>query len=88
MLTGVEVDEHGRVFVGVFNFAVENGVPSPEVPASGVLRVTRGSARYVMTLPEIAMPNELADHEGSLYVTDSTEWMHLEGLCLATHRAR
>ena len=71
MLTGVDVDDHGRVFVGVFNFAVENDVPSPEIPASGVLRVTDSSAEYVMTLPEISMPNELVEHAGSLYVTDS-----------------
>jgi sugar lactone lactonase YvrE len=71
MLTGVEVDDHGRVFVGVFNFAVENALPSPEVPASGILRVTESSADYVMTLPEISMPNEVVEHAGSLYVTDS-----------------
>ncbi len=71
MLTGVDVDDHGRVFVGVFNFAVENALPSPEEPASGILRVTDASADHVMTLPEIAMPNEVVEHAGALYVTDS-----------------
>jgi sugar lactone lactonase YvrE len=75
MLTGVDVDDHGRVFVGVFNFAAESEEkgepPSPEAPASGILRVTESSAEYVMTLPVISMPNEVVEHAGSLYVTDS-----------------
>jgi sugar lactone lactonase YvrE len=71
MLTGVDVDDQGRVFVGVFNFALENGLPGPELPASGILRVTESSADHVMTLPEISMPNEVVEHAGSLYVTDS-----------------
>lgn len=72
MLTGVEVDAQGRIFVGVFNFWVEYGMPGGESPPSGIMRVTESSADYVMTLPEISMPNELVAHAGSLYVTDST----------------
>ncbi len=77
MLTGVEVDAQGRVFVGVFNFAAESASPgtkakkTKEKPASGILRVTESSAEYVMTLPEISMPNEVVEHDGFLYVTDS-----------------
>ena len=63
MLTGVEVDEQGRVFVGMFNFGLEYGMQRG-IPASGILRVTRCRRLTCMTLPEIAMPNELDDHDG------------------------
>jgi hypothetical protein len=72
MLTGVEVDAHGRVFVGVYNFWVEYGMTGEEDPPSGIMRVTESSADYVMTLPETSMPNEVTEHAGVLYVTDST----------------
>jgi sugar lactone lactonase YvrE len=71
MLTGAAVDDHGQVFVGVFNFAAENDVPVAEDPESGVLKVTADRVERWMTLPEISMPNELVAHAGSLYVTDS-----------------
>jgi hypothetical protein len=71
MLTGVAVGDRGQVFVGIFNFAAENLVPGTEDPESGVLKVTADRVERWMTLPEIAMPNELVAHSGSLYVTDS-----------------
>ena len=69
MLMGVAVDEQGRVFVALNNFGSDYGMA--EDPPSGVLRVTPGNARRVLTLPVDAVPNGLAEHEGRLYVTDS-----------------
>jgi sugar lactone lactonase YvrE len=69
MLMGVAVDEQGRVFVALNNFGSDYGME--EDPPSGVLRVTPGNARRVLTLPVDAVPNGLAAHEGRLFVTDS-----------------
>lgn len=69
MLMGVAVDDQGRVFVALNNFGTDYGMV--EDPPSGVLRVTPGTARRVLTLPDSAVPNGLAEHEGRLYVTDS-----------------
>jgi sugar lactone lactonase YvrE len=69
MLMGVAVDEQGRVFVALNNFGSEYGWP--EDPPSGVLRVTPGTARRVLTLNEDSYPNGLAVHEGTAYVADS-----------------
>jgi sugar lactone lactonase YvrE len=69
MLMGVAVDDQGRVFVVFNNFGSDYGLA--EDPPSGVLRVTPGHARRVLPLPDDAPVNGLAEHEGTLYVTDS-----------------
>jgi sugar lactone lactonase YvrE len=69
MLMGVAVDEQGRVFVALNNFGSDYGMP--EDPQSGVLRVTPGVARRVLTLDEQPYPNGLAVVDGTAYVTDS-----------------
>jgi len=66
-LMGVAVDSAGRVFVAVANFDASCASSLP----NGVLRVTAGSARRVLTLPGGVFANGLAVHRGTLYVTDS-----------------
>lgn len=71
LLTGVAIDERGRVFVGIDNFGAEYYGLTEEEPAAGVLRVTPGGAQWVMTLPLLAMPNGVEVVDNSLYVADS-----------------
>jgi sugar lactone lactonase YvrE len=78
MVTGVTVDDHGRVFLAVFNFAYTYAPEDPAEPnpcgsnvPSSVLRVTADGFTTAMTVPDGSMPNGITTVGNVLYVADS-----------------
>lgn len=69
LLTGLALDDHGRLYAGLYNFG------DPSAP-SGVLRIDAQGATQVLSLPVgesgiASFPNGLAFRDGELYVSDS-----------------
>ena len=69
ILTGLALDDEGRLYAGLFDW------DDPSIPP-GVLHIDARSVTRVLTLPggtwgEASMPNGLAFRGGDLYVSDS-----------------
>ena len=72
MLVGVAVDGSDRVYVAVYDFSAEYGVPDSGIGGSGIFRLDAElKLTRVALLPPGSWPNGIAFHKGRLYISDS-----------------